>query len=91
MILLTSAVEVGKRLKEAKALLPHAYLIRRSGNVKFVTGDEFDISQALIILGLPEEERDAFIAENDTGNTSVKGVAVYSVQPYSRPPLKQTL
>ncbi|UWG97979.1 DUF3102 domain-containing protein [Dehalobacter sp. DCM] len=35
-----------------------------------VTNLTYTNTQALIILGLPEEERDEFIAENDAGNMS---------------------
>ncbi|WP_368293071.1 DUF3102 domain-containing protein [Dehalobacter sp. TBBPA1] len=101
-ILLASAVEVGKRLKEAKALLPHgewgkwleesvSYSQRTAEKlmqvfdeygIKLLVSSEDDgssnpppvanltYSQALILLGLPEEERDGFIAENDAGSMS---------------------
>ncbi|UWG95906.1 DUF3102 domain-containing protein [Dehalobacter sp. DCM] len=110
-ILLTSSVEIGKRLKEAKALLPHgewgkwleesvSYSQRTAEKLmqvfdeygaKLLVSSEDDNSsnspsmanltytQALILLGLPEEERDEFIAENDTGNMSTQQLqqAVY--------------
>ncbi|UWG96469.1 DUF3102 domain-containing protein [Dehalobacter sp. DCM] len=101
-ILLISAVEVGKRLKEAKALLPYGewgkwleefvsysqrtadrmiQIFEEYGAKLLVSSEDQEMSdsspvtnltytQALIILGLPEEERDEFIAENDTGNMS---------------------
>jgi hypothetical protein len=101
-ILLTSAVEVGKRLKEAKALLPHgewgkwleesvSYSQRTAEKliqvfdeygIKLLVSSEDDGSsnppptanltytQALILLGLPEDQRDKFIAENDAGSMS---------------------
>ncbi len=101
-ILLASAVEVGKRLKEAKALLPHGEwgkwleesvsYSQRSANYmiqlfeeygpKLLASQDMDVSsnsqsianltytQALILLGLPVEERDEFIVENDAGSMS---------------------
>ena len=101
-ILLASAVEVGKRLKEAKALLPHGEwgkwleesvsYSQRSANYmiqlfeeygpKLLASQDMNVSsnsqpvanltytQALVLLGLPEEERDEFIAENDAGSMS---------------------
>ncbi|WP_415535807.1 DUF3102 domain-containing protein [Dehalobacter sp. 4CP] len=101
-ILLASAVEVGKRLKEAKALLPYgewgkwleesvSYSQRTAdrmmqifdeyGAKLLVSSEDQEMSdsspvtnltytQALILLGLPEDQRDAFIAENDAGSMS---------------------
>ncbi|MCM1566897.1 MAG: DUF3102 domain-containing protein [Dehalobacter sp.] len=101
-ILLASAVEVGKRLKEAKALLPHGEwgkwleesvsYSQRTAEKLIQVFDEYGIkllvssedqemsnsppvanltyTQALILLGLPEDQRDAFIAENDAGSMS---------------------
>ncbi|RJE47210.1 MULTISPECIES: DUF3102 domain-containing protein [unclassified Dehalobacter] len=101
-ILLTSAVEVGKRLKEAKALLPYGEwgkwleesvsYSQRTADRMMQIFDEYGAkllvpsedqemldsspvtnltyTQALILLGLPVEERDEFIAENDAGSMS---------------------
>ncbi|HHY26119.1 MAG TPA: DUF3102 domain-containing protein [Desulfitobacterium dehalogenans] len=99
-ILLVSAVEIGKRLKEAKALLPHgewlkwlaesvSYSRSTAGNLmrlhgeygpKLLTSGESDencqsvgnltYTQALILLGLPEEEREQFIEEHDVVSMS---------------------
>ncbi|ACL20892.1 DUF3102 domain-containing protein [Desulfitobacterium hafniense] len=99
-ILLVSAVEIGKRLKEAKALLPHgewlkwlaesvSYSRSTAGNLmrlhgeygpRLLTSSESDencqsvgnltYTQALILLGLPEEEREQFMAEHDVAGMS---------------------
>jgi len=96
-ILLTSAIEIGRRLKEAKDLLPHgewgkwlkksvSYSQRTADKLmqlweeygtKLLASPDSDgnpnsppvanltYSQALILLGIPEEEREEFIAEHD--------------------------
>jgi len=107
-ILLYSAVEIGRRLKEAKALLPHgewgkwldeAVSFSRSTATRLIqvyekygpkllaasdgddSGDgssnratlhDLTYSQALTLLGLPAEEREAFITENDVGSMSTR-------------------
>ncbi|ODA41828.1 Protein export cytoplasm protein SecA ATPase RNA helicase [Desulfosporosinus sp. BG] len=99
-ILLTSAIEIGRRLKEAKDLLPHgewgkwlkisvSYSQRTADKLmqlweeygtKLLASPDSDgnpnsppvanlsYSQALILLGIPEEEREEFIAEHDVEN-----------------------
>ncbi|SHI13337.1 DUF3102 domain-containing protein [Desulfosporosinus lacus] len=99
-ILLTNAVEIGRRLKEAKDLLKHgewgkwlkesvSYSQRTAerlmqifeeygtklldssdsdGNPNSSLVTNLTYTQALILLGIPEEERDEFIAEHDVEN-----------------------
>ena len=99
-IMLTSAIEIGRRLKEAKALLPHGewgkWLVesvsysqrtanklmqhfKEYGDKLFATGDDDGRSnspvlanltyyQALLLLGIPEDERERFILEHDVKN-----------------------
>ncbi len=96
-IMLTNAIEVGKRLKEAKALLPHGewgkwliesvsysqrtanrlmQLFEEYGDKLFVSVDDGGNSnssaltnltyyQALLLLGIPEDEREKFILQHD--------------------------
>lgn len=96
-ILLTSAIEIGRRLQEAKALVKHGEwgkwleesvsysqktaerLVKLyeeygpkfpdgSGRSKSTLVSNLTYTQALLLLGLPEEEREEFIAQNDVGN-----------------------
>ena len=95
-ILLASAIEVGRRLVEAKALMPHGewlrwleksvgYSNRTAANlmrIYEVYGQKqeglsnsqpvanLSYSQALILLGLPDAERERFIQEVDIENMS---------------------
>ncbi|MEA5025596.1 hypothetical protein SDC9_22123 [bioreactor metagenome] len=96
-ILLISAIEIGKRLKEAKALVPHGewgkwlgesvnysqrtadklmQLFNGYGHELLVSSDDdgssnsppvanLSYSKALILLGIPEEERERFVQDND--------------------------
>lgn len=85
-IMLTNAIEVGKRLKEAKALLPHGewgkWLVesvsysQRTANKLMQLFAEYGDSnspaqanlsyyQALLLLGIPEEEREEFILQHN--------------------------
>ncbi len=93
-ILLASAVEIGRRLKEAKSLLNHGewgkWLEESVGysqstasrlmklyeeyGTNFLDGSgmsncapvqNLTYTQALLLLGLPEEEREEFLAQND--------------------------
>ena len=96
-ILLASAIEIGRRLKEAKDLLPYgewgkwlkesvSYSQRTADRLmqlceeygtKLLASSDSDghpnsslvtnltYTQALILLGIPEEERNEFIAEHD--------------------------
>ncbi len=93
-ILLASAVEIGRRLKEAKSLLKHGewgkWLEESVGysqstanrlmklyeeyGTSFLDGQgmsncapvrNLTYTQALLLLGLPEEEREEFLAQND--------------------------
>jgi len=96
-ILLTSAIEIGRHLQEAKAMLKHGEWIkwleesvnysRRTASRLIKLYEEygpsfpegFDSSngtpvshltyiQALLLLGLPAEEREEFITHNDVGS-----------------------
>lgn len=96
-ILLTSAVEIGRRLQEAKALVKHgewimwleesvSYTPRTASNLmkiyeeygsKFPEGSDgsnekpvsdLTYTQVLLLVGLPEEEREEFIEQNDVGS-----------------------
>jgi len=96
-ILLTSAIEIGRRLQEAKALVKHGEwgkwleesvsysqktaerLVKLyeeygpnipdgSGRSKSTLVSNLTYTQALLLLGLPEEEREEFIAQNDVGS-----------------------
>ncbi|TGE37667.1 DUF3102 domain-containing protein [Desulfosporosinus fructosivorans] len=101
-VVLNNAVEVGRRLKEAKEMLQHgewlkwleesvSYTERTAQRFLLVFdayGDQqpaalnagaqtqrlpnMTYSQALILLGVPEEEREQFIAEMDIENMSVR-------------------
>ncbi|KUO63544.1 MAG: preprotein translocase subunit SecA [Gracilibacter sp. BRH_c7a] len=96
-ILLTNAIEIGRRLQEAKALVKHgewgkwleesvSYSQKTAERLiklyeeygpKFLDGfdrskstlvSNLTYTQALLLLGLPEEERKEFIAQNDVGS-----------------------
>ena len=99
--MLTSAMEIGKRLKEAKDLLPHGewgkwlvesvsysqrtanklmQLFKEYGDNLFAAGAEVGRSnspvlanltyyQALLLLGIPEDEREKFIMEHPAFTT----------------------
>ena len=101
-IVLTNAIEIGRRLKEAKDLIPHGQwgkwlkesvsysqstaerlmqLFKEYGPRLLSSFDEdgnpnsapvrnLTYTQALILLGLPEEERDTFITEHDVESMS---------------------
>lgn len=93
-ILLTNAIEIGRRLKEAKSLVEHgewgkwleesvsysqstacrliriceeygASLPDGSGTSNLAPVPNLTYTQALLLLGLPEGEREEFIAKND--------------------------
>lgn len=102
--LLTGAVEIGKRLKEAKALVPHgewgkwleesvSYSQRTADKLMqlfdeyghklpALSGDDsspnsppeanLGYTKALILLGIPEEEREQFVLDNDVGSMTRK-------------------
>ncbi|SDI20726.1 DUF3102 domain-containing protein [Desulfosporosinus hippei] len=103
-IMLTNALEIGKRLKEAKDLLPHGewgkwlvesvsysqrtanrlmQLFEEYGDKLFAAANESDRSnssaqtnltyyQAIILLGIPEDEREKFILEHDVKNMTTR-------------------
>lgn len=103
-IMLTSALEIGRRLKEAKDLLPHGewgkwlaesvsysqrtanklmQLFKEYGDQLFAAGVEDGSSnspapanltyyQALLLLGIPEDEREQFILEHDMKNMTTR-------------------
>ncbi|MCO5388354.1 DUF3102 domain-containing protein [Desulfosporosinus sp.] len=95
--MLTSAMEIGRRLKEAKDLLPHGewgkwlvesvsysqrtanklmQLFKEYGDKLFAAGGSSNSPvlanltyyQALLLLGIPEDERERFILEHDVKN-----------------------
>ena len=102
--MLTSAMEIGRRLKEAKDLLPHGewgkwlvesvsysqrtanklmQLFKEYGDKLFAAGAEVGRSnspvlanltyyQALLLLGIPEDERERFILEHDIKNMTTR-------------------
>jgi len=101
-VVLNNAIEIGRRLKEAKDLIPYgewgkwltesvSYTERTAQKLMLVFdayGDKqpaalnageqtqrlpnMNYSQALILLAVPEEEREQFIAEMDIENMSVR-------------------
>jgi DNA repair exonuclease SbcCD ATPase subunit len=97
-ILLYSAIEIGRRLTEAKGLIPHGewgkwleesvsysqrtaiYLIRLFEEYGSTQSDlpnsqalaNLSYTQAIILLGVPEEERAQFIAELDLESMSTR-------------------
>lgn len=101
-VVLNNAIEIGRRLKEIKEMLPHgewlkwleesvSYTERTAQNLIRIfesygdkqsatlnAGDQtqqkikLSYSQALILLGVPEEERERFITELDIENMSVR-------------------
>jgi len=102
--MLTNAIEVGKRLKEAKALLPHGewgkwlvesvsysqrtanrlmQLFEEYGDKLFASTDDGGSSnssaltnltyyQALLLLGIPEDEREKFILQHDVEDMTIR-------------------
>ncbi|QHA01668.1 DUF3102 domain-containing protein [Dehalobacter restrictus] len=99
-ILLAGAIEIGRRLQEAKALVKHGEWGKWLESVSYSQktaerliklyqeygpnfSDGFDTSkstsmsnmtytQALLLLGLPAEEREEFIEQNDVGGMTTK-------------------
>ncbi|SHJ16298.1 DUF3102 domain-containing protein, partial [Desulfosporosinus lacus] len=103
-IMLTNALEIGKRLKEAKDLLPHGewgkwlvesvsysqrkanklmQLYKEYGDKLFPDGAgegrsnsptwaNLTYNQALLLLGIPEDEREEFILEQDVNNITIR-------------------
>ena len=103
-IMLTNAMEIGKRLKEAKDLLPHGewgkwlmewvsysqrtanrlmQLFEEYGDKLFASTADGDSSnssaptnlsyyQAILLLGIPEDEREKFILEHDVKNMTTR-------------------
>ncbi|AET70953.1 Protein of unknown function (DUF3102) [Desulfosporosinus orientis DSM 765] len=103
-IMLANAIEIGKRLKEAKDLLPHgewgkwlvesvSYSQRKAnrlmklfeeyGDKLFASSNDDSQSnssaqtnltyyQAIILLGIPEDEREKFILQHDVKNMTTR-------------------
>lgn len=101
-LLIVNSIEIGRRLVEAKSLLPHGdwgkwleesvdYSQRTANNLMKIFqqyGDDqlslfgseaksqtlanLTYSQAVTLLGVPEEEREAFVEENDVQNMSTR-------------------
>lgn len=101
-MLLYSAIEIGRRLTEAKSVVNHGEwlewlensvsyskstaenLIRifkeygaklpsdQDGNSNSQTFGNLSYSQAVILLGIPENERETFIVENEASNMSAR-------------------
>lgn len=103
-VLITAAIEIGRRLTEAKAMVPHGewgkYLEDRveysqstaknlmkiykeygsdqeslfDGFTKSQAFANLNYTQALALLSVPEEEREAFAVENDVENKSTREI-----------------
>ncbi|MHB8124872.1 MAG: DUF3102 domain-containing protein [Desulfitobacteriaceae bacterium] len=101
-IVLYNAIKIGRRLTEAKSLVPHGewgkrledsvsysqrtaenlmrifeeygsnQLASSGGNAKSQTFAILSYSQAVIFLGIPENEREEFLAAHDIENMSVR-------------------
>jgi len=88
-IMLTNAIKVGKRLKEAKALLSQRtanrliQLFEQYGDKLFASNDDDGSSnssaltnlthyQALLLLGIPEDEREKFILRHDVEDMTAR-------------------
>ncbi|UWG97704.1 DUF3102 domain-containing protein [Dehalobacter sp. DCM] len=103
-IMLTNAIEVGKRLKEAKAMLPHGewgkwlvesvnysqrtanrlmQLFEEYGDKLLVCAEDggsanssaltnLTYYQALLLLGIPEDEREEFILQHDIDDMTTR-------------------
>jgi len=103
-IMLSNAIEIGKRLNQAKALLSHGewgkwlvesvsysqrtanrlvQLFEEYGDKLFAAGDDGSSSnssaltnlsyyQALLLLGIPEDEREKFILEHDVEDMTTR-------------------
>lgn len=101
-MLLKNAIEVGRRLKEAKKMLRHgewltwlkesvnyskstaANLMRlyeeyghlllnsTENNLNFQTFGNLTYSQAVLLLGLPEEKREEFVTQNNVANMTAR-------------------
>jgi hypothetical protein len=96
--MITYAIEVGRRLQEAKAMLKHGEWIkwleesvsytRRTASRLIKLYEEYGLdfsdgaddsngtlmsnltyTQALLLMGLPEEEREEFVIQNDVPGT----------------------
>lgn len=103
MIMLAGALEIGRRLKEAKDLLPHGewgkwlvesvnysqrtanrlmQLFEEYGDKLFTAGagdgsnssapTNLTYYQAVLLLGIPEDEREQFILEHDVKNMTTR-------------------
>lgn len=101
-MLLYSAIEVGRRLTEAKALVNHGEWLKwlensvsyskstaenlmrifeeygtklpasADGNANSQSIGNLSYTQAVILLGIPEQERETFVAGNDVGSMSTQ-------------------
>ncbi|QGZ99513.1 DUF3102 domain-containing protein [Dehalobacter restrictus] len=79
-ILLAGAIEIGCRLQEAKALVKHGEWGKWLESVSYsqktaerlTSMSNMTYTQALLLLGLPAEEREEFIEQNDVGGMTTK-------------------
>ena len=120
-MLLSNAVEIGRRLTEAKELVPHGEWLKwltesvsysRSTASRLMktfreygpilsspVGEErpngasmqhLNYTQGLILFGIPLEDRDQFIADNDVGNMSQRELR-QTINENSRTPQEENL
>ena len=89
----SGAIEIGRRLKEAKSLVPYGewgawlersmdYSERTAQNMMRIADEygktdpqalaDLSVTQAVLLLGVPAEERGAFLAENDVASMSTR-------------------
>ena len=89
----SGAIEIGRRLKEAKSLVPYGewgawlersvdYSERTAQNMMRIADEygktdpqalaDLSVTQAVLLLGVPAEERGAFLAENDVPSMSTR-------------------
>lgn len=89
----SGAIEIGRRLKEAKSLVPYGewgawlersvdYSERTAQNMMRIADEygktdpqalaDLSVTQAVLLLGVPAEERGAFLAENDVSSMSTR-------------------
>lgn len=91
--MVTGAIEIGRRLKEAKSLVPYGewgawlkenvdYSERTAQNMMRIADEygrgepqalaQISVTQAVLLLGVPAEEREAFAESHDIGGMSTR-------------------